>query len=220
MQRYQVLSRLPEKPCETLWRYEALISRPIMWYRRTHPRTQTLAHTHTHAHIHKHIHTLIHTHSLALESGGEENKERMWYWGNTGQAEHALILSASWAELESQRRYRHRGNERVKTRQAETDWRKWMWEYGEELKVYTYTHPRSNSKLKPSMPVNMQKHTQRTCAWAHEHTLKDSLSAFMPNMDTLYARAYPSFAEYCARRHKGWLAASWNSQTVHHKYMW
>lgn len=111
--------------------------------------------------------TNTYTHSLALESGGEENKERMWYWGNTGQAEHALILSASWAELESQRRYRHRGNERVETRRAETDWRKGMWEYGEELKVYTYTHPWSNSKLKPSIPVNMQKHIQRTCAWAH-----------------------------------------------------
>lgn len=217
MQRYQVLSRLPEKPCETLWRYEALISRPIMWYRRTHPRTQTLAHTHTHAHIHKHIHTLIHTHSLALESGGEENKERMWYWGNTGQAEHGLILSASWAELESQRRYRHRGNERVETRQAETDWRKWMWEYGKSWK-YIHTHI-------PGQTRNWSLQCPLTCKntyneHVHEHTLKDSLSAFMPNMDTLYARAYPSFAEYCARRHKGWLAASWNSQTVHHKYMW
>lgn len=55
MQRYQVLSRLPEKPCETLWRYETLISRPIMCWGITHvhmhkTHVQTM---HSHAHRHR-----------------------------------------------------------------------------------------------------------------------------------------------------------------------
>lgn len=107
MQRYQVLSRLPEKPCETLWRYETLISRPIMWYGSTHARTHTQAQTHAQTVcLHAHARTHTEASTVALESGREDKtkgecdeetlagRNMLWFyqpvkpslktWGDTG----------------------------------------------------------------------------------------------------------------------------------------
>lgn len=218
MQRYQVLSRLPEKPCETLWRYEALISRPIMWYRRTHPRTQTLAHTHTHMHTftNTYTHSYIHTHwpwrvverKTKRECDTEETLGRrnmLWFY----QPVERSLKARDDTDIEAMREWKQDRLKQTEENGCESMGKSWK---------YIHTHiPGQTRNWSLQCPLTCKNtHNEHV----HEHTLKNSLSAFMPNMDTLYARAYPSFAEYCARRHKGWLAASWNSQTVHHKYMW
>lgn len=90
MQRYQVLSRLPEKPCETLWRYETLISRPIMCYGSTH------------MHIHKRAQRLPQWPWRAAERIRQRENVMRKRWPGETCSDFISLWSRTWKPEETQ----------------------------------------------------------------------------------------------------------------------
>lgn len=116
-----------------------------------------------------HAHTKIHAQTRARAPWpwrvvGRKTKRECDTEETPGRRNMLWFLSASWAGLENQRRYRHRGNDRVETRQAETEWRRGLRKYGKELKsAHTHTHTHTQT-LDMCMSAHTKIHCVHLCA--------------------------------------------------------